>query len=93
MGPIGAVLGATLADPVPFDLGTLGGPVLAPGLGAQGGTPEGLRALFGDALADVVPAMSREILRAGPDVPVLRRVTRQAVRGGLPWTRAIPRLS
>jgi orotidine-5'-phosphate decarboxylase len=80
MGPIGAVLGATLADPVPFDLGTLGGPVLAPGLGAQGGTPEGLRALFGDALADVVPAMSREILRAGPDVPVLRRVTRQAVR-------------
>jgi hypothetical protein len=35
--------------------------------------------VFGDALANVVPAMSREILRNGPDVPVLRRVARQAV--------------
>ena len=80
MGPIGAVVGATLAEPVPFDLGKLGGPVLAPGLGAQGGTPEGLRGLFGDALGNVVPSMSREVLRGGPDVPVLRRVARQAVR-------------
>ena len=81
MGPIGAVVGATLTEPIPFDLGKLNGPLLAPGLGAaQGGSPEGLRALFGDALANVVPSYSREILRNGPDVPVLRRVTRQAVK-------------
>ncbi|HET9173604.1 MAG TPA: orotidine-5'-phosphate decarboxylase [Actinospica sp.] len=79
MGPVGAVVGATLTEPIPFDLATLNGALLAPGLGAQGGTPDGLRAVFGDALANVVPSMSREILRNGPDVPVLRRAARQAV--------------
>ena len=80
MGPVGAVVGATLTDPIPFDLATLNGPLLAPGLGAQGATPADLRGVFGDALANVVPSMSREILRGGPDAPVLRRVTRQAVQ-------------
>jgi orotidine-5'-phosphate decarboxylase len=80
MGPVGAVVGATLTDPIPFDLATLNGPLLAPGLGAQGATPADLRGVFGDALANVVPSMSREILRTGPDAPVLRRVTRQAVK-------------
>ena len=80
MGPIGAVVGATLTDPIPFDLAKLNGPLLAPGLGAQGATPEDLRGLFGDALNQVVPSMSREILRNGPDAPVLRRITRQAVK-------------
>ena len=79
MGPIGAVVGATLGE-VPFDLGRLNGAILAPGVGAQGGRPEDLRAAFGDALADVVPSTSREVLRSGPDVPVLRRVARQTVR-------------
>jgi orotidine-5'-phosphate decarboxylase len=80
MGPVGAVVGATLTDPIPFDLATLNGALLAPGLGAQGGTPDGLSAVFGDALANVVPSMSREILRNGPDAPVLRRAARQAVK-------------
>ena len=80
MGPVGAVVGATLTEPIPFDLAALNGPLLAPGLGAQGAAPEDLRGLFGDALANVLPSMSREILRSGPDVPVLRRVTRQAVK-------------
>jgi orotidine-5'-phosphate decarboxylase len=80
MGPVGAVVGATLTDPIPFDLAALNGALLAPGLGAQGGTPEGLSAVFGDALANVVPSMSREILRNGPDVPVLRRAARQAIK-------------
>lgn len=79
MGPIGAVVGATLAE-IPFDLGQLNGAVLAPGLGAQGGRPQDLRTVFGDALANVVPSTSREVLRGGPDVPVLRRVARQTVR-------------
>ena len=80
MGPIGAVIGATLTDPIPYDLAGLNGALLAPGLGAQGAKPEDLREVFGDALTNVVPSMSREILRSGPDVPVLRRVARQAVR-------------
>jgi len=80
MGPVGAVVGATLTDPIPFDLATLNGPLLAPGLGAQGATPADLREVFGDAVANVIPSMSREILRGGPDAPVLRRVTRQAVK-------------
>jgi orotidine-5'-phosphate decarboxylase len=80
MGPIGAVVGATLTEPIPFDLAALNGPLLAPGLGAQGATPADLRGVFGDALANVVPSMSREILRGGPDAPVLRRVTRQAIK-------------
>lgn len=80
MGPVGAVVGATLTEPIPFDLAALNGPLLAPGLGAQGATPADLRGVFGDALANVVPSMSREILRGGPDAPVLRRVTRQAIK-------------
>jgi orotidine-5'-phosphate decarboxylase len=79
MGPIGAVLGVTLAE-IPFDLARLNGAVLAPGLGAQGGRPEDLRAVFGDVLPNVLPSTSREVLRGGPDVPVLRRVARQSVR-------------
>ncbi|HWG27066.1 orotidine-5'-phosphate decarboxylase [Actinospica sp.] len=79
MGPIGAVVGATLTDPIPFDLATLNGAVLAPGLGAQGGTPEGLRGLFGATTANVLPSMSREVLRHGPDAAVLRRAARRAV--------------
>jgi len=80
MGPVGAVIGATLTDPIPFDLATLNGALLAPGLGAQGATPQDLRAVFGDALPNVIPSMSREVLRHGPDVPVLRRIARQAVK-------------
>jgi len=81
MGPIGAVIGATLtSDSIPYDLAALNGALLAPGLGAQGARPEDLREVFGDALTNVVPSMSREVLRSGPDVPVLRRVARQAVR-------------
>ena len=33
-----------------------------PGVGAQGGTPEDLRRVFGDALPNVLPASSREVL-------------------------------
>jgi len=78
LGPIGAVIGATLTD-VPFDLGGLNGAVLAPGLGAQGATPDGLRKIFGDALRNVVPSMSRELLRHGPDVSALRDAAARSV--------------
>lgn len=76
-GSIGAVVGATLtAAEVGTDL-DVGGPLLAPGIGAQGGTTATLRALFGSALPHVLPAVSREVLRAGPDVAALRAAARR----------------
>ena len=70
-GSVGVVVGATLSD-VP-DLSALGGPVLIPGVGAQGGRPEALRSLFGGASpGTLLPAVSREVLRAGPDVTAVR---------------------
>ncbi len=65
-GSIGVVVGATLSE-VP-DLSALDGPVLAPGLGAQGGRPEDLGRLG----ARVLPAVSREVLKAGPDAAAVR---------------------
>src|SRR5918997_4797246 len=69
-GSFGVVVGATLRD-LDVDLTGLGGPVLAPGLGAQGGSPEDLRRLFGSGTA-VVPTVSRDVLAAGPDPAALR---------------------
>jgi orotidine-5'-phosphate decarboxylase len=70
LGSVGAVVGATLAE-AGVDLG-INGPLLAPGIGAQGATPAGLPALFGSAVADVVPSVSRDVLRHGPDAAGLR---------------------
>ncbi|MGY5882055.1 orotidine-5'-phosphate decarboxylase [Modestobacter lacusdianchii] len=69
-GSFGVVVGATLPD-LDVDLDGLGGPVLAPGLGAQGGSVADLRRLFGTGRA-VVPTVSRDVLQAGPDGPALR---------------------
>jgi len=69
-GSVGVVIGATLAD-VP-DLSNLGGPVLLPGVGAQGGRPEGLAGLGGAAPGSLLPAVSRDVLRAGPGVAAVR---------------------
>ncbi|UNB49881.1 orotidine-5'-phosphate decarboxylase [Mycolicibacterium sp. YH-1] len=69
-GSVGVVIGATLSD-VP-DLANLGGPVLLPGVGAQGGRPEGLAGLGGAAPGTLLPAVSRDVLRAGPDVAAIR---------------------
>ncbi|WP_264067925.1 orotidine-5'-phosphate decarboxylase [Mycolicibacterium komossense] len=69
-GSVGVVVGATLAE-VP-DLSGLGGPVLVPGVGAQGGRPESLKGLGGAAQGQLLPAVSREVLRAGPDAKAVR---------------------
>jgi len=50
----------------------INGPLLVPGLGAQGGTADDLRRLFGHVWDHVVPASSRGVLAAGPDVAALR---------------------
>jgi orotidine-5'-phosphate decarboxylase len=75
-GSYGLVVGATVAGPEAAALTPLlpavGGPILAPGLGAQGGTVADLRRVFGAALPAVLPAVSREVLRRGPDAAGLR---------------------
>ena len=71
LGSYGAVVGATIGDSV-ADLTRLNGPFLVPGIGAQGGTADDVRRLFGAALPAVVPSVSRELLRHGPDVASLR---------------------
>ena len=69
-GSVGVVIGATL-DQVP-DVSALDGPVLVPGVGAQGGRPEALAGLGGARPGQLLPAVSREILRAGPDPAAVR---------------------
>jgi orotidine-5'-phosphate decarboxylase len=69
-GSVGVVVGATL-DQVP-DLSALGGPVLVPGVGVQGGRPEALAGLGGARAGQLLPAVSRDILRAGPDPAAVR---------------------
>ncbi|NEA41818.1 orotidine-5'-phosphate decarboxylase, partial [Streptomyces sp. SID11385] len=70
LGSFGAVVGATLGR-TEADL-AINGPLLAPGIGAQGATPADLPALFGAQARNVVPSVSRGILRAGPSVAGLR---------------------
>jgi orotidine-5'-phosphate decarboxylase len=67
LGSLGLVVGATIGD-TGHDLSRVNGPLLAPGLGAQGATPAGLRTVFGASLPNVLPSYSREVLGAGPTV-------------------------
>jgi len=71
MGSFGAVVGATLGDLSSYDL-DINGPLLAPGIGAQGATPADLPGVFGAAVRQVVPNVSRGVLRHGPDIGSLR---------------------
>jgi orotidine-5'-phosphate decarboxylase len=71
LGDIGVVVGATVGE-TGHDLSVLNGPILAPGMGAQGGRPEHLRTVFGPDLSAVLPSYSREVLAAGPSVAGLR---------------------
>jgi orotidine-5'-phosphate decarboxylase len=57
---------------VSVDLSRLNGPLLVPGIGAQGGTVDDVRRIFASCLSQVVPSVSREVLRAGPDVAALQ---------------------
>ncbi|MFI6108526.1 orotidine-5'-phosphate decarboxylase [Streptomyces sp. NPDC051310] len=71
MGSFGAVVGATLGNLSSYDL-DINGPLLAPGIGAQGATPADLPRVFGAAVRNVVPNVSRGVLRHGPDAAALR---------------------
>jgi len=78
VGSFGVVVAATIAT-ADVDIGAVNGPFLVPGIGAQGGTAEDVRRIFGDARRFVLPAVSREILRHGPDVAALRAAVAQQV--------------
>jgi orotidine-5'-phosphate decarboxylase len=77
LGSFGLVVGATIGD-TGHDFAKLNGPLLAPGLGAQGGDPADLRRIFGESLRNVLPSYSREVLAAGPDVARLRAAAQRA---------------
>ena len=76
-GSIGVVVGATLDPATVPDLSALGGPVLVPGVGAQGGRPDTLAGLGGARPGQLLPAVSREILRAGPRPESLREAAQR----------------
>lgn len=82
-GSVGVVVGATLGDAVP-DLSALGGPVLVPGVGAQGGRPEALGGMGGAGAGQLLPAVSREVLRAGPD-PLAVRQAAERIRDAVAY--------
>jgi orotidine-5'-phosphate decarboxylase len=64
-------VGPALTD-LGLDLAAVCGPILAPGLGAQGATAADLRRTFGSAYGQVLGTSSRGILAAGPEVQALR---------------------
>lgn len=82
---VGLVVGATRAHGL--DLTGLQGPILAPGLGAQGAAPADLVDVFADAdAAWLLPASSRGVLRSGPAIAELRSAcerTRDEVESAL----------
>jgi orotidine-5'-phosphate decarboxylase len=80
LGSLGLVVGATIGE-TGHDLSAVNGPLLAPGLGAQGGTPDDLRAVFGESLHNVLPSYSREVLAAGPEIADLRAASDRVLDG------------
>ena len=82
-GSIGLVVGATVRDAavqLGVDLEQMGGPLLVPGLGAQGGTAADVRAVVGSAWSRSLPTTSRGVLGAGPDAAALIAAAQQARR-------------
>jgi orotidine-5'-phosphate decarboxylase len=72
LGSVGAVMGATRDRP-DFNLASLGGPFLVPGVGAQGATAEHVARLFERCPSGTVLAsVSRAVLQAGPERAGLR---------------------
>ena len=73
IGPIGAVIGPAPVDP-PLDpraMAAANALFLAPGVGAQGATPEDVARTFAACPERVMPSASRSLLAAGPDVHAL----------------------
>jgi orotidine-5'-phosphate decarboxylase len=78
LGSVGAVVGATIGET--RENLAVNGPLLVPGLGAQGGTVSDVRRIFGDAARNVLASSSREILAAGPDKAALHAAAERTAR-------------
>jgi orotidine-5'-phosphate decarboxylase len=78
LGSLGVVAGATI-EPGVVSFAGLNGPILAPGVGAQGGTADDIRRVFGTATRNVIPSVSRDVLRHGRDVTELRDAVHRLV--------------
>jgi len=81
LGSMGLVLGATIGRAVHdlgIDLEAVNGPILAPGIGAQGASSEQLLEVFGPARHQVLATTSRSVLWHGPDAAALREAAEQA---------------
>ena len=76
LGSFGAVVGATIGG-TEEDL-DVNGPLLVPGIGAQGGSVDDVRRIFGAAVRNVLPSSSREILAGGPAPQALRDAAQRA---------------
>jgi orotidine-5'-phosphate decarboxylase len=77
LGSVGVVVGATIGE-TDEDL-DVNGPLLVPGVGAQGGTAADVRRIFGPAARNVLPSSSREILGAGPQPQALREAAARLI--------------
>jgi orotidine-5'-phosphate decarboxylase len=74
IGGVGVVVGATHDHGLALD--ALHGPVLVPGLGAQGAGPAELAARFAGLSGVVLATVSRGVLGSGPDQAALREAAR-----------------
>ncbi len=72
IGPVGAVVGATIENLMPTLDRLPQSLILAPGIGHQGATFEDLRRRFEHHAARAIPSSSRAVLDRGPDVEQLR---------------------
>ncbi|ADG74744.1 orotidine 5'-phosphate decarboxylase [Cellulomonas flavigena DSM 20109] len=81
LGSVGLVVGATIGDAAVragVELAAVRGPLLAPGVGAQGAGAAELAEVFGGARRQVLASSSRGVLRTGPDVAALRAAALRA---------------
>ncbi|MDR0950039.1 MAG: orotidine-5'-phosphate decarboxylase [Candidatus Ancillula sp.] len=68
---VGLVVGATIGDGAKkagVNLSDFSGPLLSPGIGAQGAGKKELEDVFGQAIKNVIPSLSRGILKSGPKI-------------------------
>lgn len=81
MGSVGLVVGATIGDAAQrlgIDLAAVNGPLLSPGVGAQGAGQAEIARVFAGVYDKVLVNQSRGIAKAGPDVDALRGAMKAA---------------
>ena len=76
-GDVGVVVGATLDNPPRLD--ALNGPVLLPGVGAQGAGPKQVNGIVSAHPSLGFANVSRAVLEQGPDIADLRKAVAQVV--------------